>query len=223
MKEVNWKKLWDHSLTMLYENILPDKNNNRGKDNANDEPNFEDRTCPWPYSTNNTTDNYSRGATPPGRTGRKQTLSAHCFRIPTFNSHFPSPRRMTQSNDLRRPGIWLTNCDKRRVRLNAQLLHTALLLRCFPNTQTTLAQPRRQTHALSTPRTFPPIEPAALGHRGPDSGEEHDRKRPQTGKEEVGNKEAGRFPAANLGAEASAPFLRGSEADTHLYLLLFGP
>lgn len=147
----------------LYENILPDKNNNRDKDNANDEPNFEDRTCPWPYSTNNTTDNYSRGATPPGRPGRKQTLSAHCFRVPTFNSHFPSPRRMTQSNDLRRPGIWLTNCDKRRVRLNAQLLHTALLLRCFPNTQTTLAQPRRQTHALSTPRTFPPIEPAALG------------------------------------------------------------
>lgn len=55
----------------------------------------------------------------------------------------------------------------------------------------------------------------------PDGSERQDRKCLQTGKEEVGSKEAGRFPAANLGPETSSPFLCGSETDTHLYLLLY--
>lgn len=121
--------------------------------------------------------------------------------IPTVTKHFPfhdssqiiySSKKYDQQRPIRDEWEW-EKCDN-------QLLHSTFFLSSCKQTKF----PSVLMHTLCSGDVSGDWARDSGSRHIPDGSEGQDRKWLQTGKEEVGSKEAGRFPAANLGPETSS-------------------
>ena len=140
-----------------------------------------------------------------GNRDRKLTLSAHFWWIPTLTHHFPCRHHQSNNISLQKTSI-IYKWKWMRMEYWLNKLRSCIFLCHFFFFG-------KQTNLFSEVLTHTQYSPGDVsGDWACDSGSRHiadgsegqDRKWLQTGKEEVGSKEAGRFPAANLGPEMSS-------------------